>query len=140
MRSGPSSERGSAREARGGRASSEWPGRRHATIHSAEVVGGGSGAGTPMSESTALAPESAAPLPGPLAEFWRSYSQSRGALAGLALIVILLLFAAFADVISPHPPNEQYRQFTLSPPIWDAGGTREFILGTDPVGRDMLSR
>src|SRR5215468_10014478 len=93
-----------------------------------------------MSEATALAPEAAAPLPGPLREFWRSYSQSRGALAGLALIVILLLLAAFADVISPHPPNEQYRQFTLTPPMWDPGGTRDFILGTDPVGRDILSR
>ena len=93
-----------------------------------------------MSEATALAPETGPPLRGPLREFWQSYSQSRGALAGLALIVILLLLAAFADVISPHPPNEQYREFTLTPPIWDAGGTRDFVLGTDPVGRDMLSR
>ena len=62
-----------------------------------------------MSEAAVVAPETAAPLPGPLREFWRSYAQSRGALAGLALIVALLLLAAFADVISPHPPNEQYR-------------------------------
>jgi dipeptide transport system permease protein len=79
-------------------------------------------------------------LPGPLRQFWRAYAQSRGALIGLALIAALLLCALFADVISPHPPNEQYRQFTLTPPVWDEGGSRQFVLGTDPVGRDMLSR
>jgi len=78
--------------------------------------------------------------PGPLREFWKAYSQSRGALIGLALIVLLILLAIFADVVSPHPPNEQYREFTLTPPVWDQGGNARFLLGTDPVGRDMLSR
>jgi dipeptide transport system permease protein len=78
--------------------------------------------------------------PGPLREFWKAYSQSRGALIGLALIVLLILLAVFADVVSPHPPNEQYREFTLTPPVWDQGGNARFLLGTDPVGRDMLSR
>src|SRR5215469_16222022 len=82
----------------------------------------------------------AAPAPGTLKEFWRSYAQSRGALIGLALIILLLLLALLADFISPHPPNEQYRQFTLQPPVWEEGGSANFILGTDPVGRDMLSR
>ena len=80
------------------------------------------------------------PAPGPLREFWNAYAQSRGALIGLALIVLLILLAIFADVVSPHPPNEQYREFTLTPPAWDAGGNTRFLLGTDPVGRDMLSR
>ena len=78
--------------------------------------------------------------PGRLSEFWRAYSQSRGALAGLALVLLLVLLAIFADVVSPHPANEQYRDFTLAPPVWDAGGTTRFLLGTDPVGRDILSR
>jgi dipeptide transport system permease protein len=78
--------------------------------------------------------------PGRLAEFWHAYAQSRGALIGLTLVVLLVALAVFADVVSPHPPNEQYREFTLTPPAWDAGGTSRFILGTDPVGRDMLSR
>src|ERR1700751_3161598 len=84
--------------------------------------------------------EPVASAPGTLREFWRSYAQSRGAVAGLALIIALLLLALFADVVSPHPPNEQFRQFTLTPPIWDEGGNAMFVLGTDPVGRDMLSR
>ncbi len=52
----------------------------------------------------------------------------------------MLLCALFAGVIAPHSPYEQYREFTLTPPVWHAGGRLAFILGTDPVGRDMLSR
>jgi dipeptide transport system permease protein len=88
-----------------------------------------------IAERIAPAPEASA-----WREFWQAYSQSRGALIGLALVIALILLAVFADVVSPHPPNEQYREFTLAPPAWHEGGTANFILGTDPVGRDMLSR
>ena len=90
--------------------------------------------------------EAVAAIPGPGAivspwrEFWASYRQSRGALIGLGLIVLLMLLALGAGVIAPHPPNEQYRDFTLTPPAWVAGGTTRFLLGTDAVGRDVLSR
>jgi dipeptide transport system permease protein len=73
-------------------------------------------------------------------EFWQSYSQSRGAMIGLTLVIALILLAIFANVVAPHPPNEQYRDFTLAPPAWHDGGTTTFLLGTDPVGRDILSR
>ena len=56
--------------------------------------------------------------PGPLREFWLAYSQSRGALIGLALVLLLIVLALCADVVAPHPPNEQYREFTLTPPAW----------------------
>ena len=78
--------------------------------------------------------------PGAWRELWRAYAQSRGALVGLAVVVALIVLALTADVVSPHPPNEQYRDFTLTPPAWQAGGTTRFLLGTDPVGRDILSR
>jgi dipeptide transport system permease protein len=87
-----------------------------------------------------LDPPTVARAPGRLAEFWRAYAQSRGALFGLGLVVALVLLAVLADLVSPHPPNEQYRDFTLTPPMWDAGGSARFVLGTDPVGRDVLSR
>ena len=48
--------------------------------------------------------------------------------------------AIFADVISPHLPAEQYRDFTEIPPAWMEGGQMRFFLGTDYAGRDMLSR
>src|SRR3954471_13365882 len=89
-------------------------------------------------EPEVLAPTSEAPRP--WREFWLAYSQSRGALIGIGLVLLLIVLALFANVIAPHPPNEQYRNFTLAPPMWHQGGSAAFILGTDPVGRDMLSR
>jgi dipeptide transport system permease protein len=73
-------------------------------------------------------------------EFWRAYAQNRGAVAGLALVGLLVLLAVGAELIAPHPPNEQYRSFTLAPPFWHPDGSLRFVLGTDPVGRDILSR
>jgi dipeptide transport system permease protein len=83
----------------------------------------------------------AAPAPpGPLREFWNDYRQNRGALIGLGIIVTLLALALGADVIAPHAPNEQFREATLAPPFWHTGGSARFLLGTDPVGRDVVSR
>jgi dipeptide transport system permease protein len=93
-----------------------------------------------MHEASVAVDGAAPAAPGPLREFWQSYSQSRGALIGVGLVIALVLLAVFADVISPHPPNEQYRDSTLAPPAWYAGGSANFLLGTDPVGRDILSR
>ncbi|MEB0136136.1 ABC transporter permease subunit [Actimicrobium sp. CCC2.4] len=78
--------------------------------------------------------------PHPLRELWNYFSQNRGAVIGLAVVIVLVLTALLADVISPYSPIEQYRDATLVPPMWQAGGSSKFILGTDPVGRDMLSR
>ncbi|MTH65769.1 ABC transporter permease subunit [Paracoccus shanxieyensis] len=75
-----------------------------------------------------------------LREFWFYFSQNRGAVAGLVVFVLLVLTALFASVIAPHDPTQQYRDALLLPPIWDEGGRAGFILGTDAVGRDMLSR
>jgi len=79
-------------------------------------------------------------VPGPWREFWNSYAQSRGALIGLGLIVLLMMLALGAGIVAPHSPNEQYREFALTPPAWAAGGNARFPLGTDAVGRDILSR
>ncbi len=78
--------------------------------------------------------------PAPLREFWQSYSKSRGALIGLALVIALIFLALFANVVAPHSPIEQFRDFTLAPPVWHPGGSWQFVLGTDSVGRDILSR
>jgi len=78
--------------------------------------------------------------PGPVREFWYYFSENKGAVAGLTIIVIVLLAAVFADVIAPHEPAQQYRDHFLTPPAWQEGGSIEFLLGTDAVGRDILSR
>ena len=75
-----------------------------------------------------------------LKEFWFYFSQNRGAVIGLAVFVLLVLTAIFAPLIAPHDPTQQYRDALLVPPIWEEGGRAGFLLGTDAVGRDMLSR
>ena len=75
-----------------------------------------------------------------LKEFWFYFSENRGAVAGMIVILGVVVTALLADVIAPHPPYEQYRDHLLQPPAWQEGGTWEFPLGTDATGRDMLSR
>ena len=60
--------------------------------------------------------------------------------SGSIVMVVLLLLAVFADVVAPHSPIEQFRDHFLTPPMWQQGGTAAFPLGTDDVGRDVLSR
>ncbi len=86
-------------------------------------------------------PEAAvAAPPGPLREFWYYFSENKGAVAGLFVIIVVLLAAVFAEYVAPHAPAQQYREHFLQPPFWAEGGSFEFLLGTDAVGRDILSR
>ncbi len=75
-----------------------------------------------------------------LAEFWHYFSENRGAVFGLYFFIGVILIAIFADVIAPHSATQQYRDALLVPPVWQEGGDWRFLLGTDAVGRDMLSR
>ena len=56
------------------------------------------------------------------------------------LLVVLVIPAIFADQIAPHDPTRGSLRGRLAPPVWQAGGSSEHILGTDKVGRDILSR
>jgi dipeptide transport system permease protein len=78
--------------------------------------------------------------PSPFAELWRDFRRNRGAMIGLAVIVALVLCALLADVIAPYSPKEQYTDAVLKPPSTQPIGGHVFLLGTDPVGRDLLSR
>ena len=75
-----------------------------------------------------------------LAELARAFARGRGALAGVGLVAVLVALAVGADFIAPHSPIEQFRDFELAPPAWQPGGSARFLLGTDAVGRDILSR
>jgi dipeptide transport system permease protein len=93
-----------------------------------------------MSEITEKAVAVSMKPPHPLREFWSYFSENRGAVAGLIVIVTIVLMALLADLIAPHSPIEQYRDHLLQPPFWEEGGSLVYPLGTDAVGRDMLSR
>ena len=54
--------------------------------------------------------------------------------------MLVLLCALFAPLIAPYDPNEQDLLNTLLPPAWAEGGNSDFLLGTDNLGQDTLSR
>jgi dipeptide transport system permease protein len=89
--------------------------------------------------ATAEAGSAGAP-PSSFGDFWRSFSANRGALGGLLFLVVVLLCALLAGVLAPHSPIEQFREALLTPPMWHAEGSARFPLGTDDIGRDVLSR
>jgi dipeptide transport system permease protein len=94
-----------------------------------------------MTGGTITATPDAARAPiGPLREFWGYFAANRGALAGLAIVVLVLGLAAFANVLAPYPPDLTNNAAFLKPPAWQAGGSWDYPLGTDAIGRDMLSR
>ena len=78
--------------------------------------------------------------PSTLRDFWASFSANRGALGGLVFLLLIVLCAVFADLLAPHSPIEQFREALLAPPAWQDGGSMRFPLGTDDIGRDILSR
>ncbi|PWV88525.1 dipeptide transport system permease protein [Phyllobacterium myrsinacearum] len=89
------------------------------------------------------APLAAAPSTGRMGrftEFWFYFSVNKGAVIGLATLIFLVLVAILGPFIAPHAPYEQYREALLTPPAWQEGGNSSFLLGTDAVGRDLLSR
>ncbi len=67
---------------------------------------------------------------------WRRFLQHRLAVAGCSVVVMLLLMALLANVISPHDPLALDTQRRFIPPLMDMN----FVLGTDELGRDLLSR
>ena len=78
--------------------------------------------------------------PGPWREFWGYFSANKGALAGLIVVVVMLLLALFAPVIAPYAPDLTNDTVFLKPPFWQEGGALAYPLGTDAIGRDILSR
>lgn len=59
---------------------------------------------------------------------------------GLVILLLLLIAALFAEIVSPHSPVDQDITQALSPPLFFEGGNWNHLLGTDELGRDILSR
>jgi dipeptide transport system permease protein len=94
-----------------------------------------------MAEANGIATVAGAPpAASPLRAFWSAFRENRGATAGFAVVVFIVLLAVLADVVAPYAPNEQFRDAVRAAPAWAENGSMRFILGTDSLGRDMLSR
>jgi len=90
-------------------------------------------------ETIALASVAPAP-PGPLREFWGYFSANHGAVIGLVVVIAVLSMAAFAPLLAPYSPDLTNNEAFLRPPVWQTGGSTAYLLGTDAIGRDILSR
>lgn len=64
---------------------------------------------------------------------------ARGAI-GIFIVVSVVLMALLASSIAPHDPTKMSLPLRLKPPVWQTGGISGYILGTDQLGRDVLSR
>lgn len=76
----------------------------------------------------------------PRGAVWASFKENKGAVAGLSVLSLIIVVAVLADYVAPHSPLEQFRDAVKAPPVWEDGGSWRFILGTDGLGRCMLSR
>ena len=72
-------------------------------------------------------------------EVWRRFRRDKFAMAGLAAIIIIVLLAVFAPWIAPHNPLTQFND-GITMQGMPVGSSAKFPLGTDTLGRDMLSR
>ena len=76
----------------------------------------------------------------PVQETWLAFRGNPGAMLGMSVLTLFILAAVLAPIIAPHDPNMQFADAMLLPPLWSGGADAAYILGTDDLGRDMLSR
>lgn len=73
-------------------------------------------------------------------EFWNLFRQNRGAVLGLILVLVVALIALLAPLLAPYEPITIFDNALKLPPFWAEGHNPQFILGTDDLGRDLMSR
>lgn len=127
-----------AREPHGGLGATTGPGAGPGRDAGGDA-GGGAGLDAGFEAADAGLGAGAEPPP-PAREFARAFAANRGAALALAVFALVLLAALAAPWLAPHDPLEQYRDHLLVPPAWRAAGLAQFPLGTDELGRCLLSR
>ncbi|MGH1570620.1 ABC transporter permease [Methylobacterium sp. P31] len=86
------------------------------------------------------APIALAPVPSPTRLILRRGLRHTGFLIGAGIFGLIVLAALAAPLIAPHDPYAQDVSRRLIPPVWQAKGSWDHVLGTDKLGRDYLSR
>jgi len=75
-----------------------------------------------------------------LAYMGRFLWRDRSGVIGLLMFLIVVFAAIFAPLLAPYEPTEQHLRDAKKPPVWSEEGSWEYPLGTDNLGRDLLSR
>ncbi len=78
--------------------------------------------------------------PNPFVRWMRLLLRSKTGTVGLIIVLAIVLVSIFAEALAPHQPAEINPANMLQPPVWQEGGSSEHVLGTDNLGRDILSR
>src|SRR6185436_16553455 len=71
---------------------------------------------------------------------WRRFALNPAALTGSLILLVMVSAAVAAPWVAPHDPAKQSLLRRFTPPVWQPGGNAAYPLGTDQVGRDVLSR
>lgn len=71
---------------------------------------------------------------------WGRFLTEPAAVFGSVILAALIIAAIAAPILAPHDPIETSLRLRNVPPFWDSKGSTDHLLGTDPVGRDLLSR
>jgi len=79
-------------------------------------------------------------LPSTLRNAWRLFYRDTSAMVGFYLFIALLLVCLFGRLLAPYGLDQQFLGYQLLPPSWSRYGDVSFFLGTDDLGRDILSR
>jgi peptide/nickel transport system permease protein len=72
--------------------------------------------------------------------FARALFAGPAPIVGAAIAAVVLFCALLAPLLAPHDPSAQHLAMAQRPPMWLAGGDGANVLGTDDLGRDILSR
>ena len=80
------------------------------------------------------------PAPAPVRIAKQLWRLRRWPLIPMFFLALFVFTGVFAPLIAPHDPERGGLRDRNLPPAWEAGGSSEFLLGTDHLGRDVLSR
>lgn len=78
-------------------------------------------------------------IPTPLRQIWKNFISYPVAVIGLWIFIGFLILTMIAPFVAPYAPELQHPEALLFPPSWHDDGQVKFFLGTDDLGRDILS-
>ncbi len=76
----------------------------------------------------------------PRRRLWRKFTRNPVGIIGALILLMVIVGAIFAEQLAPYEPNKQRLVARFKPPVWASGGSSNYLLGTDNVGRDIWSR